>query len=71
MKLEHFLAGWDLRSCKERFHQLAFTANDHGRKSFEPFMVRDFRLSVEPISECSKLFGRNLARLDAVKQMIE
>jgi hypothetical protein len=59
-----------LRS-KECLHEFAFAADNHIRKTFEPFVVRHFRLAIEPICKQSELICRNLARTNSVEKMIQ
>lgn len=52
------------------FHQLTFAADNHSRKTLEPFVVRHFWLSIEPVSKQSDLLGRNFPRTNSVEQMV-
>ncbi len=70
-RLDDFYSGWNLSGCEKRLHQFALTANSHSRKAFEPFVFRNVRFGVEPISELSEFASGNLALSDTIEQMIQ
>jgi hypothetical protein len=65
------LALWALAGQKERFDEFSFAANRHSRETSEPFAVGDFWFGVEPPGKHPRPRSRNLALLDAVKQVTE
>jgi hypothetical protein len=69
--LENFLSDRNLLRSKEYLHEFVFAADNHIRKTFEPFVVRHFRLAIEPICKQSELICRNFARTNSVEKMIQ
>ena len=46
----NLMADGNLLGAEKRFYQFSFTAHNHARKSFEPFVSGDFRLAVQPFN---------------------
>ena len=66
-----FLSDRKLLRIQECLHQIAFSADNHSWEAFEPFLVRHFRLDIEPLGEQSKLICRNLAGTNPLEEMMQ
>ena len=59
-KLYNFLARRSLPGPQKCLNQRTFSADNHLRKAFEPFALRNFRISIQPAREQTELRRRNL-----------
>src|SRR5438093_178614 len=56
---------------QECLNQRTFSADNHLRKAFEPFALRNFRVGCKPIGKLTKLISRNFPFSDSIEQMIQ
>src|SRR6266550_1730171 len=64
---EKFCAYRNLICSQKRFYQLAFAADNHSRKTLEPFAFQDFRFGVEPVGQQTELFRGDFSQPDSVE----
>src|SRR5437762_7458049 len=70
-KLYNFLARRSLPGPQKCLNQRTFSADNHLRKAFEPFALRNFRISCKPIGKLTELISRNFPFSDSIEQMIQ
>ena len=56
---------------EEGFDEFALAADRHAGEAFVPLTFGDFGFSIEPTRKHDKLISTDLARLDAVEEMLE
>jgi len=69
--LGEFFSRGELIHGQESLYELAFTADGHAGKAFEPAALRDGGASVQPSGQQAQLIGGYAAEPDAVQQMLQ